>query len=314
MPALVEAVQECVAEHTAGSPVDPQMIWTNRSPSEIAQELNDDGFSVCADTVRRILTKDLGLGLRQARKEEAASQFAFRDEQFRHIAKRREWYQRRGWPVVSIDTKKKELLGNFFRPGRAYTDGVVRVLDHDFVTLGGGRLVPYGVYDVTNNEGFVLLSQGPDTSELACDAVRKWWARLGWRRYWSAGGLLVLCDCGGSNGHRQLRFKEDLSELATELRRPIEVAHYPPACSKFNPIEHRLFCHVTRALRGVILPTIQVARDFIAGATTATGLKVTAEIARKMYHKGRKATADFLNTFPVRVNNFLPELNYTVLK
>ena len=314
MPALVEAVEECVAEHTAGSPVDEHLLWTNRSPREIALELNDDGFSVCADTVRRILSEDLGLGLRQARKEEAASQFAFRDEQFRHIAKRRQWYQRRGWPVVSIDTKKKELLGDFFRPGRAYTDGVVRVLDHDFVTLGAGRLVPYGVYDVTNNEGFVLLSQGPDTSQLACDAVRKWWDRLGWRRYWSAGGLLVLCDCGGSNGNRQLRFKEDLAELATELRRPIEVAHYPPSCSKFNPIERRLFCHVTRALRGVILPSIQVARDFIAGTSTASGLKVAVEIARKMYHKGRKATADFLNTFPVRVNNFLPELNYTVLQ
>lgn len=314
MPALQEAIEDCVAEHTAGSPVDEHLLWTNRSPHEIAEELKDEGFSVCADTVRRILTDELGLRVRQAQKEEAASQFAFRDQQFQHIAKRRRWYQRRGWPVLSIDTKKKELLGDFFRPGRAYTDGVVRVLDHDFVTLGAGRLVPYGVYDVTANEGFLLLSQGPDTSELACDALRKWWSKLGWRRYWSAGGLLVLCDCGGSNGNRQWRFKEDLSELAYELRRPIEVAHYPPSCSKFNPIERRLFCHVTRALQGVVLRTIRVARDFIARTNTSSGLKVAVEIARKVYYKGRKATSDFLEDFPVRFNNLLPELNYTILE
>lgn len=205
-------------------------------------------------------------------------------------------------------------MGDFFRPGRAYTDGAVRVLDHDFVTLGAGRLVPYGVYDVTANEGFLLLSTGPDTSELACDALRKWWAKLGWRRYWRAGGLLLLCDCGGSNGNRQWRFKEDLSDLAYELRRPIEVAHYPPSCSKFNPIERRLFCHVTRALRGVVLRTVHVARDFIARTTTSTGLKVAVEIARRIYYKGRKVTQDFLDDFPVRFNKLLPELNYTLLE
>jgi hypothetical protein len=126
--------------------------------------------------------------------------------------------------------------------------------------------------------------------------------------------LLVLCDCGGSNGNRQWRFKEDLSDLANELRRPIEVAHYPPSCSKFNPIERRLFCHVTRALQGVVLRTIQVARDFIARTTTSSGLNVAVEIARKVYHKGRKATDDFLNDLPVRFHKLLPALNYTILE
>jgi hypothetical protein len=311
---LVAAVQATVTAHTAGSPVDENIIWTNRSPQQIADELQVEGFSVCADTVRRILTEDLGLGLRQAEKEEASRQFAFRDEQFRHIACRREWYQSRGWPVLSIDTKKKELLGNFFRRGQAYTNGSLRVLDHDFSTLGTGRLVPYGVYDVAGNEGFMLLAEGADSSELACDALWRWWRRLGRHHYWRAERLLVLCDCGGSNGNRQYRFKEDLADLASDLRRPIEVAHYPPGNSKYNPIEHRMFCHVTRAMQGVVLRSLQVARDFIARTTTATGLQVTVEIARQTYERGRKATTAFMTDMPIRFGHFLPELNYTALK
>ena len=163
-PGLVEAIQRTVADHTAGSPVDQNIRWTNRSPREIAQEIADDGFQVCPDTVRRILTDELELGLRQAVKKEAQAEFPFRDEQFRHLAELRAWYQRRGWPVLSIDTKQKELLGNFFRRGRAYTDGQVRVQDHDFATPGLGRVIPYGVFDVVNNEGFLLLAQGADTS------------------------------------------------------------------------------------------------------------------------------------------------------
>jgi len=303
-----------VAEHTAGSPVDENIVWTNRSPRQIADDLRQEGFSVCADTVRRILTENLGLSLRQAEKDEASGQFAFREEQFQHIARRRDWYQSQGWPVLSIDTKKKELLGNFFRPGKAYTNRAPRVLDHDFGTLGAGRMVPYGVYDVALNEGFLLLAEGADSSELACDALWRWWRRLGRHHYWRAERLLVLCDCGGSNGNRHYRFKEDLADLAYDLRRSIELAHYPPGCSKYNPIEHRLFCHVTRAMRGVVLRSIEVARDFIGRTTTASGLQVTVEIARKTYAKGRKATTEFMDSMPIRFGKFLPQLNYTALK
>lgn len=302
-----------MVEHTAGSPVDENIVWTNRSPRQIAEEIAEEGFSVCEDTVRRILTEELELGLRQAEKEEAGKEPLFREEQFQHIAGRRRWYERRDWPVLSIDTKKKELLGDFFRPGRGYTDGVVRVLDHDFATLGSGRLVPYGIYDVRQNEGFMYLGQSADTSELVCDALWRWWRRLGQRRYADAGGLLLLCDCGGSNGNRQHRFKEDLAELACDLGRPIEVAHYPPGCSKFNPIERRMFCHVTRAMQGVVLRTAAIARDFIASTTTQTGLRVAAEIARRTYEKGRKATAEFLENMPICFNKHLPQYNYTAL-
>lgn len=310
-PGLVEAIAATVADHTAGSPVDPSLVWTNRSPREIAEELGCAGFEVGPDTVRNILTEDLGLSLRQAVKDEATCNFPQRNEQFEHIARLRKTFQREGCPVLSIDTKQKELLGNFFRAGGAYTNGQVHVLDHDFATHGQGRMAPYGVYDVARNEGLMLLSVGPDTSQLACDAIWRWWQRLGKRHYVGAKRLLLLCDCGGSNGYRQYLFKEELKWRAEDLGLSIRVAHYPPGCSKYNPIEHRMFCHVSRALRGVVLQTVDVAKQFIARATTDSGLRVVAEAARRVYQKGLKATAEFIAQMPIRFHHLLPALNYT---
>ena len=200
--------------------------------------------------------------------------------------------------------------GDFFHPGQAYTDGRVLVQDHDFVT-SQQRLVPYGVYDVRRNEGLLRLACGADTCELARDAIWSWWQRLGRQHYWYAPRLLLLCDCGGSNSNRQQRFKQELCELAADRRCDIRVAHYPPGCSKYNPIEHRLFCHVSRSLRAVVLKTIEVAKTFIARTTTATGLRVVAEIARRSYERGVKATPEFLDHNPIRFDRFLPQLNYT---
>jgi hypothetical protein len=300
-----------VADHTAGSPVHPSLVWTNRSPRDIAEELTYAGFEIGPDTVRTILTEDLGLSLRQAAKDEATCNFPQRDEQFKHIGRLRRTFQREGSPVLSIDTKHKELLGNFFRPGRAYTNGQVHVLDHDFATHGHGRMVPYGVYDVARNEGLMLLSVGPDTSQLACDAIRRWWERMGKLHYAGAKRLLLLCDCGGSNGYRQHLFKEELLMLASDLGLSIRVAHFPPGCSKYNPIEHRMFCHVTRALKGVVLKTVDVAKHFIARTTTDTGLRVVAAAARRVYQKGLQASGDFIHNTPIRFHHFLPKLNYT---
>lgn len=309
-PGLQPAIEEVIADRTAGSPMDEDIRWTSRSPAEIAAAVNAQGFIVGPDTVRRILTEELGLHRRQAVKDEAGAEFPQRDDQFEYIASLRRHYEQRDWPVISIDTKKKELLGEFFRPGQAYTDGVLHVQDHDFVTAEQ-RLVPYGVYDVTANEGFMLLGCGSDTSQMACDAIEGWWRKLGLPRYWQAPSLLVLCDCGGSNNKRSWRFKEDLYELASRLGRHIDVAHYPPGCSKYNPIEHRMFCHVTRSLQSVVLRTIGVARELINRTTTSRGLRVVAQLARRTYQKGRQATCEFLAAAPILFDDFLPELNYT---
>lgn len=310
-PELVPAVEALIECDTAGSPVDAEIRWTNRSPAELAEALREQGFQIGVGALRRVLFDELGLSRRQAFKDESACHYEHRDEQFRRIARLRAEYERHGWPVLSIDTKKKEILGDFFHPGRAITDGRVCVQDHDFVTAEQ-RLVPYGVYDTVRNEGLMYLAQGADTCELACDAIRHWWRRLGKRRYQFTPRLLLLCDCGGSNGNRQLRFKEELCYLAADLEVDVRVAHYPPGCSKYNPIEHRLFCHVSRSLRAVVLKTIEVAKAFIQRTKTTLGLHVLAEIARRAYPKGIKATTDFLNRNPIRFDTFLPDLNYTI--
>jgi hypothetical protein len=303
-------VEALIEKETAGSPVDENIRWTNRSPNDLALELRDRGFEIWPDALRRILFDELGLSRRQAFKDESACSCPQRDEQFQYIARLRAQFDRKGWPVISIDTKKKEILGDFHHPGRAFTDGRVIVQDHDFVKAEQ-RLVPYGVYDTCRNEGFMYLACGADTSELACDAIWRWWQRIGRKHYLFAPRMLVLCDCGGSNGYRQQRFKQDLCELAADLFCDIQVAHYPPGCSKYNPIEHRMFCHVTRSLQAVVLRTIEVARKFIARTSTALGLQVAAEIARHAYEKGRKATSEFLDHNPIIFNKFLPQLNYT---
>lgn len=309
-PDLLPAVEAAIAKDTAGSPVDENLRWTNRSVPELAAQLQEQGFEVGVDALRNILFEQLGLSRRAAFKDEAACCFPQRDEQFQHLARLRARYERKDWPILSIDTKKKEILGNFFHPGRALTDGRVLVQDHDFVTADQ-RLVPYGVFDVQRNEALMLLTTGSDTCELACDAIWRWWQRLGRQHYGFAPRMLVLCDCGGSNGYRQHRFKEELCYLANDLQMDLQVAHYPPGCSKYNPIEHRLFCHVSRSLQAVVLKTIQVARQFIARTTTAFDLRVVAEVARRTYEKGLKASGEYFAANPICYDRFLPQLNYT---
>lgn len=306
----MEVVAEIVEAHTAGSPVKPGFRWTNRSPRDIADELYEFGYSLCPETVRRILREDLNLGLRQAVKNETTCNYAYRDEQFEYIAELRDHFHFWGRPVLSIDTKLKEKLGDFRRSGAAWTDGHVIAPDHDFPRRATGKLTPYGVYDVGRNEGLMMLTTSADTAELACDAVRRWWHRLGKWHYASCSQLLLLCDCGGSNGNRQYLFKENVKHLAMRLGLSIRVAHYPPGCSKYNPIEHRMFCHVARSLKGVTLDSIDTAARFIRQTSTATGLSVIVEKARKMYYKGKKATERFLDHLPIVFDDHLPELNY----
>ena len=212
--------------------------------------------------------------------------------------------------MISIDTKKKEVLGDFFRPGYGRTDGLVHVFDHDFPRYGSGKVIPYGVYDLIANEAFMLLAAGSDTGELACDAMRRWWYRLGRRRYEGAPYLLVLADSGGSNGYRVPLFRERLCQLACCLGTSVRVAHLPPYCSKYNPIDHRLFCHLSRSLRGLVCKSIETIRDAFAETTTSKGLHVVVELARRVYQKGIKPAAAFLKEETIIRDLNLPQFNY----
>ena len=212
--------------------------------------------------------------------------------------------------MLSIDTKKKEILGNFFHPGRALTDGRVIVQDHDFVS-SQQRLVPYGVFDTRRNEGFLLSSRGSDTCRLACDAIWRWWQRLGKRHYQYAPRLLLLCDCGGSNGNRQHLFKEELCYLAADLQCDIQVAHYPPGCSKYNPIEHRLFCHVSRSLQAVVLKTIEIAASIYLPHHDHLGPAHRDRNCPTQLGKEHPSKSRFLDDNPIVFDDFVPELNYS---
>lgn len=199
------------------------------------------------------------------------------------------------------------MIGQFYRPGHTYNTEVITVFDHDWPSLANGVAIPHGLYDLTQNQGFLQIGTSRDTSEFACDSLRHWWTHHGQQQYPNATTLLLLCDCGGSNSARYYIFKQDLQALATALGIEIRIAHYPPYTSKYNPIEHRLFPHVSRACRGVIFDALETVRDAMAKANTKTGLTVVTTIIDQVYHKGRTATEEFKQEMPIRFDEHLPQ-------
>jgi hypothetical protein len=309
VPTLEANLRQILEEFTAGDPMRVGTLWTNLSLRELQRRLVDMGTPAGRRVIRRLLQR-LGLGRRTARKKKSMGRHPDRDAQFRNIARLRREYQEAGDPVVSVDTKKKELLGNFHRPGTTHTQETVETLDHDFPSAATGKLIPHGVYDLAREHAHVSLNTSHDTSELCCDSVATWWEEHGRAAWPHARRLLVLCDGGGSNSATQYLFKEDLQRLADRLGLELRVAHYPPYCSKHNPIEHRVFPHVTRACQGVIFHTLEIAQRFIARAKTATGLRVTAAVLDKVYATGRKCAAGFKQTMRIVFDDHLPKWNY----
>lgn len=309
-PELVPTLKTLVEDQTAGSAVGPGRVWTSRSCESLAEELDEFGLTICANTVRRLLREELGLFLRKIEKNLTMGQSADRNAQFERMRDLKHYYLARRWPVLSIDTKKKELLGQFARGGVAWTNDRLRAWDHDFPSSSWGKVIPYGVYDIAANEALVYLAQGADTGELACDAIRRWWYRLGKWRYDPSSPMLLLADCGGSNGYRVPLFRQGLYQLSQILNRTIRVCHLPPYCSKYNPIDHRLFCHLSRSLQAIQLTSIEVVYEAFGQTTTRQGLRVICELARKPYPAGIKATADFLANEPTERDEHLSAYNY----
>jgi hypothetical protein len=225
----------------------------------------------------------------------------------------KERYQAEGHPVLSVDTKKKELIGNLYREGKIYTTETIEVLDHDFPTLAEGVAVPHAIYDLARNEAYVSIGTSRDTSEFACDSIRNWWYSFGKIHYPNANSILMLMDGGGSNSSRHYVFKHDLQTLADEIGIEIRIAHFPPYTSKWNPIEHRVFPHITRALQGVVLKTHRLVKQLIEKTTTKTGLKVFACILNKRYETGRKVAADFKKSMRIVFDALLGQWNYVAV-
>ncbi len=311
-PSLVVALEKMVAPTTRGDPTNP-LRWTCKSTRTLASELQSQGFRVGASTVRGLLA-ELGYSLQGNRKTREGKQHPDRDAQFEHINNRVKARKRRGEPALSVDTKKKETLGNKSNKGRAYEPkGQPRETDtHDFPDKTKGKAVPYGVYDIRRNEAVVSIGISHDTAEFAVAAIRLWWKKVGKRQYHSRKRMLVTADSGGSNSSRSRLWKLELQRLADETGLIIEVCHYPPGTSKWNKIEHRLFCHITRNWQGVPLETHEIVVSSIGNTRTASGLEVHAWIDDKTYAKGIKVSDRELSECIIKRHGFHGDWNYEI--
>ena len=311
-PGLRGALDALIEPSLRGSPTNP-LRWTCKSTRRLAKQLRQQGFDVSATTVRRLL-REMGYSLQANRKTREGQQHPDRDGQFRHIHRRVMAQKRSREPSISVDTKKKEVLGNLKNPGETYQPkGQPREVDvHDFPKPELGKAVPYGVYDIEENEAGVSVGISHDTAEFAVEAIRRWWRRLGRPRYGSARRVVVTADSGGSNSSRSRLWKVELQKFADETGMIVEVCHYPPGTSKWNKIEHRLFCHITRNWGGEPLETAAVVVEAIARTTTETGLEVHAWMDENTYVKGRKVSDEELTECKIKRHRFHGEWNYEI--
>ena len=286
-----------------------EVRWTDLNYEQIAGHLAEAGTEVSVPVVKQLLRKH-GYVTRKAQKSKAMGGHPDRNQQFENIARLKREFLASGDPVLSMDTKKKELIGNFYRAGHLLTQGVLGAFDHDFPSFAEGVIIPHGLYDMRHNDGHVNLGTSHDTGEFACDSIERWWESRGQALYPRARSILLLCDGGGSNNASHYLFKEDLQGLVDRLGIEIRVAHYPPYCSKYNPIEHRLFPHLTRACQGVIFESMGLVKELMEKASTSTGLRVTVDILDKVYQTGRKYAEGFKENMRIVFDDILPKWNY----
>lgn len=309
---LVPELKRLVEGATLGDPERP-LLWVSKSMDKLAATLTQMGHPISADTVSKELVK-LGFSRQHNRKAEEGSRHPDRNAQFEHINAKVIAAQAAGQPVISVDTKKKELVGNFKNAGSDYRPkgNPRRVNVHDFEDKELGKVVPYGVYDVGANTGFVSVGITSDTAEFAVQSIRSWLERMGRQRYPRMHELTITADCGGSNGARVRLWKIELQKLANETGLALNVMHYPPGTSKWNKIEHRLFCHITQNWRGRPLVDRMTIVELIAATTTKAGLKVESALDERTYEKGRKIGKAEMAQIDMTGDPFHPEWNYTI--
>ncbi len=311
-PSLLADLKELVEPTARGDPMAP-LLWTAKSLRKLAAGLGELGHRICHNVVADLL-RDMGYSLQANRKTLEGTSHPDRDAQFGYLNARVKEALAAGEPAISVDTKKKELVGDFKNGGREYRPKgqpePVRV--HDFLIPELGRVAPYGVYDIADNAGWVSLGIDHDTASFAVNAIRRWWQAMGCARYPKATRLVVTADCGGSNGARVRLWKRELQALANELAIPITVCHLPPGTSKWNKIEHRLFSFITQNWRGRPLVSYQAIVQLIAATTTDAGLKVKCEIDPNTYPAGLRVTDAEMDAINIQRHEFHGEWNYTI--
>jgi hypothetical protein len=293
----------------AGDPDDEEITFTDLSPAKLSEIVARLGTPVSSETIRRWMDNQ-GLGLRKIQKVLPGGFSPDRDTQFLRIADLIEEYETVGNPYFFMDSKAKEHLGYLFRAGRIRTSKAFRAFDHDFPSWADGVIIPHGIYDRVRNCGHINIGLSHDTSQFACDSLRWYWNRIGQQAYPWATSILLLCDCGGSNAANKYIFKHDLKTLADTIGLEIRVAHYPSYCSKYNPIERRLFPHITRACSGMLFDTLETVVTLMRKASTRTGLRTTVNVIRRLYEIGRNATEAMKQNLKIVFDDLLPAWNY----
>lgn len=311
-PRLLAALERLVEPVTRGDPMSP-LRWTCKSAARLAEELQGQGQAVSERTVNRLLHA-LGYSLQSNRKTIEGRQHPDRDAQFQYLNRRVRAFQRQGQPVVSVDTKKKELVGQFRNGGQEWQPmgqpELVKV--HDFPDKVLGKVIPYGVYDLAANTGWVSVGVDHDTAEFAVETLRRWWHHMGREAYPQATRLWLTAEGGGSNGSRCRLWKVELQKLADELGLQLSVCHFPPGTSKWNKIEHRMFCHITENWRGRPLVSREVVVNLIGHTTTKTGLEIRSALDENRYQIGREITDEQMEDLAIKREKFHGEWNYTI--
>jgi transposase len=312
-PGLLGCLQGLIEPTTRGDPMQP-LLWTCKSTKNLAQELQNHGFNISDRTVSHLLHK-LGYSLQSNRKTIEGKQYPDRNIQFDYINKKIKEFQENNSPVVSIDAKKKELIGNFKNAGQEWhlTGEPENVHMHDFESgKRNKKAIPYGVYDVTWNTGWVSVGVDHDTAEFAVESLRKWWVKMGSECYADAKQLLIIADSGGSNSSRGRLWKTELQKLANEKKLQITVCHFPPGTSKWNKIEHKLFCHITKNWRGRPLTSYEVIVNLISHTTTKKGLKIQSELDMNTYPLGKKVSNFEMKSLNIHYHGPNEKWNYTI--
>jgi hypothetical protein len=311
-PGLLDALERLIDPVTRGDP-ESLLRWTCKSTTQLARELSAHAHPVSASTVWRLL-RVAGYSLQSNRKTKEGADHPDRNEQFTHIAASVQAFQQQGQPVISVDTKKKELIGEFRNNGREWQPigepETVKI--HDFIDKDLGKAIPYGVYDLNANQGWVSVGIDHDTAHFAAEAIRRWWRKMGVKHYARARELLITADGGGSNGSRSRLWKVALQDLANRLRMPIQVCHFPPGTSKWNKIEHRMFCHITQNWRGRPLVSHEVVINLIAATTTRKGLRIRAALDHGLYPTGIKVSDEQLAAVNLIPGRFHGDWNYRI--
>ena len=294
---------------------DPESLlrWTTKSVRKLAEQLCEMGHAIGRQKVSELLN-ELGYSLQSLRKTREGSSHPDRDAQFQHIDRQARAFQRKGEPVISVDTKKKELIGDFHNQGKEWQPkgSPEPVRGHDFIDRDLGKAIPYGIYDVVRNEGWVNVSIDHDTAEFAVQSIRRWWGRMGRYAYPDATELFITADAGGSNGHRTRLWKVELQKFAQDTGLRVTVAHYPPGTSKWNKIEHRMFSFITHNWRGRPLLSVQTVVNLIANTTTSTGLRIKAALDTRSYDTSRRVTDEDFAAINLKPKRFHGDWNYTI--